>query len=645
MKIERIKGRNFLALSEFDIAMADQGLVAIMGENLADSSASSNGSGKSSIVDALQWAIYGDTARGYSGDEVVNNQAGKDCEVFVSVVDGDQNYRITRHRKHKVHKNEVCVTKLDMATGTVSILTKGTNDLTQAEIDRIMGCSLEVFSKSVYLPQESMPDLPAMTDKQLKLLIEEAAGIDRLSAAHDVAKKRLSAVQSEAAVLKSRIEACDRAIQNHKSNIAQYEDSFREFEDDRLKQASALYISIQSLKDEEDRLNKEAAGLDKPGLLGKKSKVESRLSGLKAEQDRLEGYDAAIRALELEEATLRSRHAMASQEFRRRLDALKNIESRVGEPCGECGKPYCAHDLDDASKIERARVDESKHDIQAIKTQHSEVAGKLSESRVEREEFKSAMSDATKLNRALQTISERLSDIRVLEVNAGTAKYKREEAEKRRADTLSAANSYAAMLARERKAHDDRAEEMDVLEGELEALKAKLALHERAVEVFGVAGVRAHVLDSVTPYLNARTGEYLGALSDGNISAVWSTLGATKKGELREKFNIAVAKTNGASDFKGLSGGEKRKARLACAMALQDLVATRAVKPIDLLCMDEVDLALDEAGLERLMALLEEKSRKHGSLFVISHQSLKDHCDNVLMVRNRGGMSVVERES
>ena len=65
-----------------------------------------------------------------------------------------------------------------------------------------------------------------------------------------------------------------------------------------------------------------------------------------------------------------------------------------------------------------------------------------------------------------------------------------------------------------------------------------------------------------------------------------------------------------AKSFQTLSGGEKRKVRIACSLALQDLVSNRASKNIDLFIGDEIDDALDTAGLERLMGILESKSSR-----------------------------------
>jgi DNA repair exonuclease SbcCD ATPase subunit len=132
---------------------------------------------------------------------------------------------------------------------------------------------------------------------------------------------------------------------------------------------------------------------------------------------------------------------------------------------------------------------------------------------------------------------------------------------------------------------------------------------------------------------------YLGTLSDGNILATWQTLTRNGKGELKEKFTIDVTSITGGLDFKSLSGGEKRKVRLATAMALADLVSSRATKPIDLLIADEVDDAVDSSGLERLMVVLEQKAQERGTLFVISHNDLASYIRQTLTIRKSNGLA------
>ncbi|MER3922690.1 exonuclease, partial [Klebsiella pneumoniae] len=125
------------------------------------------------------------------------------------------------------------------------------------------------------------------------------------------------------------------------------------------------------------------------------------------------------------------------------------------------------------------------------------------------------------------------------------------------------------------------------------------------------------------------------------IVAEWSTMESTKKGEWRDKFNISVRKIGASKTFQTLSGGEKRKVRIACSLALQDLVASRASKNIELFIGDEIDDALDTAGLERLMGILEAKARERGTVMIISHKEMKSWFRETITVEVKEGRSYV----
>jgi DNA repair exonuclease SbcCD ATPase subunit len=117
------------------------------------------------------------------------------------------------------------------------------------------------------------------------------------------------------------------------------------------------------------------------------------------------------------------------------------------------------------------------------------------------------------------------------------------------------------------------------------------------------------------------------------------------KGELREKFSIEVDHAEGGSSFKLISGGEQRKVQIATALALQDLVARRATKPIDLFIGDEIDNALDDAGLERLVTVLDEKAKERGTVMIISHSDIRDWIARVIMVSKKDKTSTITEMS
>lgn len=641
MDLQQAQINNFLTIGSAVLELDNRGLILIQGQNDDDTSAKSNGAGKSSIVDAICWCLYGETARGVTGDLVVNRTAKKDCQVACVWVDGNYEYRIVRYRKHAVAKNMLTVHQRDLTTGVGTDLSKGTDKETQEVVRKIMGCSLDVFKGSIYAGQEAMPDLPGMTDKQLKLLIEEAAGTGELADAYAEARKRALTVESKRdagvtglASLKTRLAALRTEHAAAQTEHAAFETGRKDRARTELAAVAPHQRQIETAEAElalipEEDLNKKAAELDT--LLAGRRQEEAELAKLTA-AERVE-HDKLVRF----KSTLENLQASVNKAEQN----LADVDSRVGTPCGECGKAYCEHDLEtvrqmrvDGVALAKKTYNETVALARVAQTAHKEASQRVAD-------FQKTMTDVTAVAAERAVINDQLRQAAAL--NAIVTKEQVEVAKIKDRAKLRITETNPWTVAVAGKAADvERCEkEIAVAEVEVLQLEQEAELYNDAVKVFGPAGVRAHILDTVTPFLNEKTGEYLGALADGNITALWSTLAKTAKGDLKEKFNIDVNHTKGGETFAGLSGGEKRKVRLSSALALQDMQGSRAEKPINLFIADEIDHALDEPGLERLMGVLEKKARDRGTVLVISHNSLTDWIDNVITVTKKAGYSEV----
>lgn len=643
MKIKNVRIKNFLTITDAEVSLDNAGLVLIQGRNEDDSSATSNGAGKSSIADALCWALYGETARGESGDSVVNDFAKSNCSVEVVIEDGASVYSVTRHRKHKTHKNATVVSVSN--AGTETVISKGTEKETQELINTIMGCDKDVFCAAIYAGQEDMPNLPKMTDKQLKVMIEQSAGIEDIEAAYALARQKLLAAQNAVAARNAAVLLNEQTIDTLRAKIENAKVSLESSE--REKQEK-----IKALEEEAD-----AAGRQMRELLAKikavpLADINARVSELSAQ---IAGRDAALE--EIAQIRLQvQQSADASQQLQNRVTALQeqidklksdmeNVESLVEKSCPTCGSKIekgpeaVAHfKTHIAAKIEAA----SKEIDEALQKQI--VRKSLREVLVKEADEKAALiPDMSDLMTEFNGLQATITHVATMKANARTL-HEKVTSRTSAADSLkTTASPWVSVIESHEIEIERREREIEVGKKLLIAEKKQESIYASVVKVFGPAGIRAHLLDTVTPFLNARTSDYLSALSDGNITAVWSTLTKTAKGELKEKFSIDVAHAKGGASYGLISGGEKRKVRLATALALQDLVASRATKPIDLWVGDEIDDALDPAGLERLMVILERKARERGTVLVISHNELKDWCDNVLTVVKTGkGQSRIE---
>jgi DNA repair exonuclease SbcCD ATPase subunit len=651
MYFGKLSIKNFLVIGEAEVDLHNCGLTLIEGRNEDDESANSNGAGKSSLVDALCWCLYGVTGRGVSGDAVINKKAKKECVVGVEVWTESLNcYYIERGRKSKRLGNNLIVQHVivdgnDVGSGCE--LTKTTVADTQVLVNDLLGCSYEIFTSSIYAVQEKMPDLPALTDKNLKTLIEEAAGIDKLQRASEIAHTKHQDCVRLTTETQGKIENLTSELSNNKKLLDDvvYEREthirnatieraqqlrYKDLLESELKKASAL--PVEAVKAIEKKKAEIQAKIDEYSFIEAKGAEKQRLA-----------------------MSAQSHCVMTKKEIEKEKEKIadlnkeiNNLEAKIGTHCSECGKVYQAEDLETAKKaIETQIANKTKEVLKQIEDFKNQVA----EAKVlakDAEDFKKSMPNATELMSAMNELNERLKKNQDVQFQIDTQKRELQNLKKTieatEEVTVKGETPYNKTIKTLEESIAKLEKDKKERESEHEKYAEQQKIAEAVDELYSRKGIRAHILDTVTPFLNERTAFYLNTLSDGEITATWQTLTKTAKGDFKEKFSIDVQSVKGANCFAGLSGGEKRKVRVATSMALQDLVASRAKKPIDLYIADEVDHALDASGLERMMSILEEKAKQFGTALVISHNSLRDWIDNSIVVTKRDGISTVSRE-
>lgn len=645
MKVTNLTIENWCAIGHAQVRLDDQGLVLIQGINKDDTSQISNGAGKSTIAEALSWVLFNETAKTEGGDAVVNLKEGKNASVVAELYDentGDL-WRVSRYRKHKTYKNMLRLELQQDQVGTLVWLDKtaGTDKLTQVLVDQVVGCNYEVFKAAIYAAQEAMPDLPAMTDKQLKVLVEESAGIAQLQLASELATKAVKEAKAKVAESTSKIMAIQATIQTLQDGITAAEAHRDDWEKDRQAKIQDVEDAKKIFHSKHDATlgARIEAGIKK--VNDQIDEVVAKISGTDAERDeerRLaqEAQNAEVACAQAE-AYNKSKLKAADQAKHRR----DHVANAVGSKCSECGHTIEAGDLADAGIAAQEALDIAIAESTAAVDAYGSAVKRAIAAKRALDDHRASMTDISAQNALQSDLRERGEKLVHALKNWKQELVMLDNYDKQIANLSAAVNPYLKVI-------DDNQARLDAAKLDIDALDAirqqqqeDLEVEEYVARVYSPAGVRAHILDTVTPYLNSQTAHYLSGFTDGNVSAVWSTISTTTKGELREKFVIDVLSRTGGGTFKSLSGGEKRKVRLACAMALQDLVASRASKPINLWIADEIDHALDPAGLERLMSILEEKARNKGTVLVISHTDLTDSIKQSITVVKEHGKSTI----
>ncbi|MGS9896533.1 AAA family ATPase [Acinetobacter baumannii] len=644
MEFLTLKINNFLTIGEARLDLANRGLLLVQGENKDNTSADSNGSGKSSIVDALCWCLYGTTARDVTGDMVINKTAKKDCSVELTIHDNGQCYKVARHRKHATHKNALIVLKTDIHGNELpnGNITKGTDKESQELVIDIVGSTLDVFMSSVYAGQEMMPNLPALTDKNLKVLIEEAAGIQVLEQAHTVAKRKLAEVKGKLSNKLSIRDNFATVLATMQAQLAETQAKLAQFDATKETRAKTVLAEVLPLRQAVENIKATIGNTDINSLNAEKQSIVAAISKIEVITNQVQQLGKIRDDLGVKYRITSNTYNSLHTNLNNLATKIRGIDGLVGTPCTQCGKPYCKDDLQQARSTQLAHAQNVKQEALKAKAEMEQAKAEFDLAEKNLAEFvQNNPHDARKLYADLAAVEGAIAAFNSSNDDISRKMTEIERIKTRAKGVMTEQNPFKAMEADQQAKIADYVNKNSAIDQEITQLQQAVELHEHAVQIYGPSGVRAHILDTVTPFLNERTEDYLGALTDGNTHAVWSTLTLNSKKELKEKFTIDVRDNTGGESFKGLSGGEKRKVRLATALALQDLVASRASKPISLFIGDEIDDALDKSGLERLMGVLERKARERGTVIVVSHSELRDWIDDVVVVTKENGYSTV----
>lgn len=600
MKLRELQIKNFLTFKEAQIFLADRGLVSIEGKNEDKRGANSNGSGKSNLMLAILFCHWGNIVKNTTADSVVNKQAGKNCMVRATWDDDGVLYRITRYRKHSKMKNAMTVEKHD-GVDWVDITKAG--QLAQGQINEILGCDLPTFKASCFAQQNDLVDIPGMSDRELKTLLETTLPVEELEDLHIAAKDIRDSLAKGLYELRVDVANSERLAKDSVERGRKAKQEHDDYEAERETKAAAQEAIIEIKQKQIDSLKSE---------LKNKADLENQIEAFQFRLDKLEPLHRPMYGL---------RTVLAAKK-----EQLRELRNQLITPTFTCGT--CGTVLKTKEEVEEAiekQINEKLKEIESFNKQYEECMKHLRVS-LDITEKQSEVKKQLHKHLALE------ADIKVLQDQIDAAKY---------THPASSVNPFLMLLDAYRKHFKEHTLKAATGAVKIKALEEKLEIAKAVADTYSPQGVRYFILESLTPYLNDRTNYYLDLLSDGSIKAKWSTVTRLGSGEYREKFSISI-KQDDIEEYGGLSGGEQRKVKLACFFALQDLIAKRAEKPLQLYVGDEIDDALDTAGLERLMLLLEDKARSKSTILLISHNSLADWIPNQTFVIRKNKTSKVE---
>lgn len=697
MELKQLRIENFISVKKIELDLNDRGLLLIKGENKDDSSFDNNGAGKSSIIEAVVYALYGRTLRGLKGDEVVHVRAKKDCVVSLSISDDDgTEYKITRHRKHRAGKNEVWIERNGVQLNQASI--KSADEF----VTHLLQMDYMTFVSSILYSQASFRFTSA-SDAEMKSAFDTMLDLVVLELCKEEAKRRQGEEQRRLTGLVSKVEALQRdATLLGEQHTKAQEDSTQWTEQNKnaIKAAQGVCLQLETngkqlVKDKKKLVTEietaEAAQLVLEAELNKwweqlNTDIPATTSAMHIAKREVDDIGKTILKIDKENQQLEARIERASASITKvnnQIQAAKDkaaaqiqeLQNNVGTPCPVCSRPLkeehmsaalqeigdkLAEDIEELqeklTELEEGKAEDEKSlekqhehmetfaaDFEKAKKNHKRLKEKVDKLNKEQEETQKKCEE---LNHQHSEDGRKLSHLKDWDLVAIEKKIAGNEAELRMKrqtvkDLEAAINPHTATVERIAQQIESKSHEADKYTGDITKSTKLVDELEQWVGGFGNSGIKSFLLDSVTPYLNRRINHYLSKLSSDQ-SVEFSTQTKLKSGEMREKFALNVVNVSGGELYTANSGGERKRVDLAVNLALQDLISSRGTKKLNVAFYDEVFDALDETGCENVINLLREVSASRNSIFVISHnRTLTSHFDNSITVQKRGGYSTL----
>ena len=224
IQIRNLTVRNFMSVGNATqgIDFDRRDLTLVLGENLdLGGDGSRNGTGKTTIINALSYALYGQALSNIRKDNLVNKTNGKNMLVSLDFIVGGIEYRIERGRKPNVLKFYV-----NNQAQEITDEAQGDSRETQDAIEHVLGLSHDMFKHILALNTYTEPFLSLKANDQ-RTIIEQLLGITLLSERADAIKEhnrqtkeaiqqeefRIRAVQEANKRIEEQIEALRRRQQ------------------------------------------------------------------------------------------------------------------------------------------------------------------------------------------------------------------------------------------------------------------------------------------------------------------------------------------------------------------------------------------------------------------------------------------------
>ena len=347
IKVKDLTVKNFMSVGNQTQAVDfnKEQLTLVLGENLdqgGDDSGSRNGTGKTTIINALSYALYGQALTNIRRNNLINKTNSKGMLVTLHFEKDNQDYRIERGRSPNVLKFYINNEEQELLDES-----QGDSRKTQEYINDLLGMSHDMFKHIVALNTYTEPFL-SMRQNDQRAIIEQLLGITILSEKAESLKEQIRQTKDGITQETLKIEAIQTANSKIETTIDSLRKNERAWTAKKTQDVEKLVQAIDELEH-----------LDIDAELDSHEKLQN-----------WNEHNNAIVALKKEQSTLESALLRANKSLEKVTKDIAELEDAVCYTCGQelhaDKKAEIAERKDKELKDAQAYLDEISDKLQGI---------------------------------------------------------------------------------------------------------------------------------------------------------------------------------------------------------------------------------------------------------------------------------------
>jgi DNA repair exonuclease SbcCD ATPase subunit len=590
INFKNITIKNFLSVGNVPVTVDfKRGLHIITGIN-KDKEDRQNGVGKSTIADAINFAVFGETLRDLKKEFIVNSINKKNCEVVLEATinqfDTIENIKIVRTLEPS--KCFIYINDEDKTRDSIS----NTNDF----IMKKFNCTPEIFQNCVIMTINNTTPFMAKKKQEKRKFIEDIFNLGVFSNMSTLLKADVTENKKALDIEGTRYEEVDKVLGSY---IRQRDNTLDERKQKHEKYTQRKINNAKEIVEVTETIN---------------SFKEKSIDNINAAITKLKDANTKV-----DEKIQACRHTRSeSQTLITQIQKQINAVGTDKDKCPTCLRSIKETDKDHI-KNEKLKLANDIEDHRQIIDKQTDIESTLV---LKRNEVNTKIST---LENSIHAYNLEIKD------------------QQNRQARLTQLNEWQTMLDQDLKDLEQASTQFDVLIEEkrqelarlttgLDAIKETTNVLDVVKFVVSEEGVKSYIVKKILQLFNSKLAYYLQKM-DANCVCTFN-----------EYFEEEIVDIKGSQrSYFNFSGAERKNMDLACLFTFMDMRRLQGDVCFNFSIYDELfDSSLDARGIELVINVLKERVEKYNeSIMVISHrkESVKAATGDVIFLEKSNGIT------